>query len=137
MERKSNQGFSLIELIIVVAIMAVLIGTLAPQYIKYVERSRTVTDEDVAKELWQACIIIASDDDYIDNINSGDKVEFSAAGVTLTPAGSSVEDGLDEFSVGWQTKKVRSKYYKSKTFVIEFKSDPASNKPFEVTGSWQ
>ena len=49
MESKNNRGFSLIELIIVVAIMAVLIGTLAPQYIKYVERSRTVTDEDVAK----------------------------------------------------------------------------------------
>ena len=137
MESKNNRGFSLIELIIVVAIMAVLIGTLAPQYIKYVERSRTVTDEDVAKELWQACVIIASDDDYIDNLNSGDKVEFSAAGVVIDPAGSSVEDGLDEFSVGWQTKKVKSKQYKNKTYVIEFKADPTNGKPFEVTGVWQ
>ena len=41
---KSNKGFSLVELIIVIAIMAVLIGVLAPQFIKYVERSRESTD---------------------------------------------------------------------------------------------
>ncbi len=37
---KNNSGFSLVELIIVIAIMAVLVGLLAPQYIKYVEKSR-------------------------------------------------------------------------------------------------
>lgn len=36
----NKKGFSLIELIIVIAIMAVLIGILAPQYLKYVEKSR-------------------------------------------------------------------------------------------------
>ena len=30
----TNKGFSLVELIIVIAIMAVLVGVLAPQYIK-------------------------------------------------------------------------------------------------------
>ncbi len=57
---KNNKGFSLVELIIVIAIMAVLIGVLAPQFIKYVERSRESTDlqnvEEVktAVEAWVA-----------------------------------------------------------------------------------
>ncbi len=40
----NNKGFSLVELIIVIAIMAVLMGVLAPQFIKYVEQSREATD---------------------------------------------------------------------------------------------
>lgn len=41
---KNNKGFSLVELIIVIAIMAVLIGVLAPQFIKYVEKSKESKD---------------------------------------------------------------------------------------------
>lgn len=39
-EMRNTGGFSLVELIIVIAIMAVLVGITAPQYIKYVERAR-------------------------------------------------------------------------------------------------
>ena len=42
--KKNNKGFSLVELIVVIAIMAVLVGVLAPQFIKYVEKSRESTD---------------------------------------------------------------------------------------------
>lgn len=43
-KKKNNKGFSLVELIVVIAIMAVLVGVLAPQFIKYVEQSRQSTD---------------------------------------------------------------------------------------------
>lgn len=42
-KRDKNKGFSLIELIVVVAIMAVLVGVLAPAYLRYVEKSRRQT----------------------------------------------------------------------------------------------
>ena len=42
--RLGNKGFSLVELIVVIAIMAVLVGVLAPTLIKNVEKSRESTD---------------------------------------------------------------------------------------------
>ena len=51
---KNNKGFSLVELIIVIAIMAVLIGLLAPQYLKFVNRSKVVADMENAKSMADA-----------------------------------------------------------------------------------
>lgn len=47
----NNKGFSLVELIIVIAIMAVLIGLLAPQFLKYVQRSKYSTDVKNGQEI--------------------------------------------------------------------------------------
>lgn len=47
----NNKGFSLVELIIVIAIMAVLVGILAPQYLKYVNNSKVSTDVTNAQEM--------------------------------------------------------------------------------------
>ena len=52
MKKMNNKGFSLVELIIVIAIMAILIAVLAPQYLKYVEKSRESADLDN----WQAIL---------------------------------------------------------------------------------
>lgn len=58
---KNNKGFSLVELIIVIAIMAVLVGILAPQYLRYVEKSRLSADNDYIDSVRKACESIAAD----------------------------------------------------------------------------
>ncbi|MCB6608114.1 prepilin-type N-terminal cleavage/methylation domain-containing protein [[Clostridium] symbiosum] len=40
MKKKTDRGFSLIELIIAIAILIILTGLLAPQFMKYIEKSR-------------------------------------------------------------------------------------------------
>ena len=52
---ENNKGFSLVELIIVVAIMAVLMGILAPQYIRYVEKTRIRADDSIISEVDKSC----------------------------------------------------------------------------------
>ena len=58
--RKNNKGFTLVELIIVVAIIAVLSAVAAPQYIKYVERSRQGVDASTLEEVRHAVEVEAA-----------------------------------------------------------------------------
>lgn len=77
--KKNNKGFSLVELIIVIAIMAVLIGVLAPQYLKYVNNSKVSTDATNAQEMATA-INVAVADNAITAVTG----DTTATGATLT-----------------------------------------------------
>ncbi len=59
--RKNNKGFTLVELIIVVAIIAVLAAVLAPQYLRYVERARQSNDLQVATNYMRAATVAVTD----------------------------------------------------------------------------
>lgn len=58
---KNNKGFSLVELIIVIAIMAVLVGVLAPTYLQYVEKSKKSNDVSTVDSVVNAIEICAID----------------------------------------------------------------------------
>ena len=48
---ENDKGFSLVELIIVIAIMVALVAMLAPQFVKYVTRSRDATVKAAAEDV--------------------------------------------------------------------------------------
>jgi len=85
MKKMNNKGFSLVELIVVIAIMAVLVGVLAPQFIKYVESSRRSTDISNAQNIQSAVLA-----DIANNVIT------SGTSITLTAQGS----GTNVSSIG-------------------------------------
>ncbi len=87
--RKDNQGFTLVELIIVVAVIAILAGVLAPQYLSYVERARESNDIQLATNLVDAVTIAMADPRS--KIPAGQFVEV--LWITGTESGTNVEYG--------------------------------------------
>lgn len=70
-KKLNNKGFSLVELIIVIAIMAVLAGALAPQLIKYIDKSKKSTDVQTGQTIATAVnSALANPDAYDDAATS-------------------------------------------------------------------
>jgi prepilin-type N-terminal cleavage/methylation domain-containing protein len=64
---KNNKGFSLVELIIVIAIMAILVGVMAPQLIKYIEKSKVSADTQLADSVHTAILTAMMDPEVVNN----------------------------------------------------------------------
>jgi type IV pilus assembly protein PilA len=104
----NNKGFSLVELIVVIAIMAVLVAVLAPNLMKYIESSRLTTDKTNVKELYQAMISAAADESVTATAD-----DFSYAdGVITIKASNSFGKAVSENMDGKTTITLKSKYYK-------------------------
>lgn len=79
--KKNNKGFSLVELIIVIAIMAVLIGLLAPQYLKFVKKSKVSADVSNAQALATAFNVAFADSTVSNGTYNGATGTTCASGV--------------------------------------------------------
>lgn len=87
-ENMNNKGFSLVELIIVIAIMAILIVVLAPQYLKYVERSRNSTDLQNATTMKTAIETYAADPQAATPFVGGDTFTLTVNNANTTVGGA-------------------------------------------------
>ena len=61
LKANSKKGFSLVELIIVIAIMAILVGVVASQVIPYMEKSRKGKDQQQLSSLTTSIVTAVSD----------------------------------------------------------------------------
>lgn len=81
--KNDNKGFSLIELIVVIAIMAILVGALAPQLIKYIDKARISTDTQAIGAVYTAVQTAVADP--MVNYNPGTSTETYSTGGTALP----------------------------------------------------
>ena len=60
-EKKDNKGFSLVELIIVIAIMSILVGIVGTQVIPYISKSKVAKDQQVLNSISTAAVTAYSE----------------------------------------------------------------------------
>ena len=92
---KDNKGFSLIELIIVITIMAILTALLAPQLLRYVEQSRQSKDAANMDELYRATQLALTDEKVYAAVSNGQEIKYAANGtISFNPANTTLSDEL-------------------------------------------
>lgn len=116
-KKLNNKGFSLVELIIVIAIMAVLIGVLAPQYLKYVEKSRRAADLDNFQQIISAVQVYYADPEHSLPSPGGYKVSVNATTGKVT-ADTVVKTACSDAGVDVEQITMKSNDCKGKEIVF-------------------
>ena len=132
----TNKGFSLVELIIVIAIMAVLVGVLAPQYIKYVEKSRVSADAQQVEEFTGAMTVLASDVDVtLDSTKTYTVTSDTTGKITISNDLKTIFDSLGSVDTA-KNYSYKSTSYKAQAITISLAYDGAA-KVWKVTVTGQ
>jgi type IV pilus assembly protein PilA len=134
-KRLGNKGFSLVELIVVIAIMAVLVGVLAPTLIRNVEKSRESKDAQNIDSIKNAIEVALQDEDaYSAAVGNTIVTVESAAGSTDVSIANSTVSGKMKETLDTTKTKLASKKYKKSGVKVEFKVDDQGHVSVVETG---
>ena len=82
---KNNKGFSLVELIIVIAILAILVGLIVPFTIVYLNKSKVTSDLNICDSIQTAITVAMNDPDVINSTDdSFDQVNDIKSGSVVS-----------------------------------------------------
>lgn len=133
-----EQGFSLVEMVVVLAIMAILVGVLAPAYLRYVEKTRKQKDDTAAGEIKHAAEIIVFSGTYTVEDDQV-VVTFDKTNGISVPTGDlsgALTANLTELFGDLSKVKPESKTYANKTYKVTIVA-PATEGGFpSMTGAW-
>lgn len=121
MKKKNNKGFSLVELIVVIAIMAVLMVVLAPAMLRYVEKTRVQKDESAVSEVINAVNLALSEEAINEATKENDTVLVSSN--SITSDNKKLEAEVQK-TVDPNKFKLSSKQYKDMKYTITIKKGP-------------
>ena len=96
--RKKERGFSLIELIIAIAILIILTGLLAPQFMKYIEKSREAKDVQAMDTVYSSVQAALANEAAYDAMITNTKEDADAKPTVYSKA---VEDIIEKDDTGF------------------------------------
>ena len=128
MKKTNNKGFSLVELIVVIAIMAVLMVVVGPQLLKNVDKARIQRDNQAIAEIANAAKIAMADEEVYKYVNglSPKKVEVTFSSGAIVLDDNALENELAEV-IGSDLELKYSKYLETATspvITITIEGDP-------------
>lgn len=107
-DMRNNKGFSLVELIIVIAIMAILVGVMAPQLIKYIEKTNVSSDTQLCDTVKSAVTTAVMDPSVLNDTASATFVNSNAwVDVDTLTGGSEFELAVQE-TLGMNSASIAS-----------------------------